>query len=186
MDAHNAGARGKSVQRGAVAESYQPFGILLHELRGQRVYEVDGAVAAAVAQDGLDGRVCQGPLQVGEPLLGRAGIVPEILLVRIGACHGLESPVPEDHSRRVDVFVRSVVGRGNQGNRVAGVQETGLLAGKRHPGTPVTGNQPKGRKGSHPESYDSLFHFRDVFQAKTQIIPHYSSGSLPRRFARPL
>ena len=119
VDAHHAGACAHPVQGGNIAEPDQPFGVGGDGFFFQQVHQVDGAVAAPVAQDGFDIRVFQGPFQIGQALLGRSGIGPPVLFAHIRPYDRLESPVPQDHGGRVHVFHGSMVGRRNQGDFIS-------------------------------------------------------------------
>jgi hypothetical protein len=57
VDAHHSGSGKQAVQRGDVAETYQPFGMGSPFSQRKLVYQLNGAIAAAVADDGFDGCV---------------------------------------------------------------------------------------------------------------------------------
>ena len=128
VDAHDPRPGGHSAQRGDVAETDDPLGMGGDVFQRQEVGQLDGAVAAAVAQDGLDVGILERPLEVRKALPGRAGVFPKILFPDVRAHDRLEAPFAEDHRCSVHILHRGVVGRRDKGDLVSFLQERRLDA----------------------------------------------------------
>ena len=92
VDTHHACARLHLMQRGDITESDQPFGMGGHFFHKLLTHEMDGAITAAVADNGLDGGVVECPLQVAENLVDGAGIFSGERLSYIGTHNRIQSP----------------------------------------------------------------------------------------------
>ena len=125
VDAHDARLGFHGVERGDVAEADEPLGVVPDGFQVDAVDEVDGAVAAAVGEDGLDACVLERIDEVFGAFIGGSGVLARVNSPDVLADDGLESPILQDLRRVLDVGVGRVVGGGEQGNLVALLEEGG-------------------------------------------------------------
>ena len=96
----------------------------------EAVDEMDCAVAAAVADDGLDGRVGESPTDVGEAFGDGSGVFAGERFADIGADERFEVPGAEEVGGAEDVVHGCEIGRGDESDAVAGLEEGRLLDGR--------------------------------------------------------
>lgn len=128
MDAHHSGAAQQAVQGTDVAEADEPFGRGGQFSKRNVVDKLYGAVAATVADNGLDARVIECPEDVAGALVDGTGILPVDYLTHIGADDGHQTPRPQHVGGSLDVLHRGVIGRRDKRHRVAVTQIGRFLA----------------------------------------------------------
>ena len=110
VDAHDACLGFHGMQGGDVAEPDEPLGIVRHQLQVDKVHQLDGAITATVAQDGLDAGVLEGCGKVVGPFLGGACILARVQLAHVLADNGFKAPFLQDGRSVLDVRIGSGVG----------------------------------------------------------------------------
>ena len=126
VHAHHAGAVPQAVEGRDVTESHDPFRRCLQLSQRQLVNQLDRAISATVADDGLDRRVAKCPADVADALGHGAGIAPVHHLTHVWANDGLQSPAAQHLGRLLHVLHRGEVRRRNQCHLVARFQVVGL------------------------------------------------------------
>ena len=132
VNAHHSRPAQQTVERRDVAESHQPFRRCLQLVQRQLVNQLDGAITAAVADDGLDAGVVECPADVADALGHRSGIAAIDHLAHIGAYHRLQAPAAEHVGRILHILHRRIIRRRNQRHLVASLQIVGLHAVQTH------------------------------------------------------
>ena len=107
------------MQRGDVAVTDDPLGIFLDELRVDEVHQLDGAVAATVAENRLDAGILECGPKVACAFFDGACEFACIELVDIFSDNRFEAPFPNDIGRFLDVGIGGGVRRRKQCNLVA-------------------------------------------------------------------
>ena len=126
MDAHHVGTGPQAVEGGDVAEAHHPLRTGGQLLQRQVVDKLNGAVAATVADNGLDTGGAQGPADVAEAFLHGSGITAGLHLAHIGAYHRHQPPATQHLGGLLHILHRSEIRGRNQGHRVAGPEVVGL------------------------------------------------------------
>ena len=119
MDTHRPGSDSGIEKHGDVAVTYQPFRMTLIGLSRDAVQQMDGAISAPGAYNGLDIVIIESPEQVGSPFVGCSSIDVYVQAVGVRADGRLQSPT-SDYFCGLDkgVFWHPVGGR-NKRNLVS-------------------------------------------------------------------
>ena len=132
VHAHHAGTVPHAVERRDVAESHNPFRRCLQLVQRQLVNQLNRAIAATVADDGLDRGVAECPADVADALGHGSGIAPVHHLAYVRADDRLQSPSAQHVGRLLHVLHRREVRGRNQRHLVARLQIVGLHAADVH------------------------------------------------------
>ena len=112
MNAHESCTRNGIEQGGNIPMTYQPLGVLLVAFQRDSCHQVNGAVAAPCADDGLDTFILQRPSQVGGTFVSRSCINAYGLAVDLLSDNRLQPPAPDKICCLTDSLLCHPIGRG--------------------------------------------------------------------------
>ena len=111
-----------SQERGDIAITHNPFGVLRKERSVELIDKTDTTIASPVADDSLDGRIGESPLEVAEPLpVGTGKLI--VASTDIGGDNRRQSPGLKDLGSSTDLLDITIIRRRNQSHRIANSKE---------------------------------------------------------------